>query len=79
MTIHPWDTVPIVFITAPACPECGAARPLTVKSLQNGDGSVTRRSTCRHCLARFLVVVEPTDVEADLPLPEFGRDRGRVA
>lgn len=67
-----WSDVPCVFIVAPACPHCGALRPATMRSVSNGDGSITRLSTCRTCLQRFKVVVEPPEPTAD---PKFGGSR----
>lgn len=64
-----WTDAPLVFIQAATCPACGAGRPLTVRSAQGGDGSVSRRSVCRRCSQRFVVVVEFPE-----PLPDFGRD-----
>jgi hypothetical protein len=60
-----WQDAPLVFITAAACPACGAGKPLIVRSEANGDGSTTRKAICRRCSERFKIVVE---------LPEFGSD-----
>ena len=56
--VMPWSECPRIYVCLPTCPFCGAGRPYTLRSCQNGDGSVTRRSTCRECHGRFLVVVE---------------------
>ena len=64
-----WDEVECVFIEAVACPHCGSTKPITVRSEQNGDGSVTRKSICRRCSRRFKVVVEISEFE----LPPFGK------
>jgi hypothetical protein len=61
-----WTACPLVFIPMPACPACGAVRPITVRSEAGGDGSVSRKSVCRKCSTRFVIVAEP-------PLPEFGK------
>jgi hypothetical protein len=61
-----WETAPLVFIPAPACPRCGEVKPIIIRSLSGGDGSTARRSICRRCGSRFVVVVEP---------PEFGNDQ----
>ena len=59
-----WLDAPVVFVTAAACPFCGATRPATIRSAANGDGSTTRLSTCRNCSQRFKVVVElPSDIQ----------------
>lgn len=59
---RPWSDCPIVeILPAPTarCPHCGRSGAIIVRSLAGGDGSVCRRSVCRHCSARYLVVVEP--------------------
>ena len=58
-----WTDAPCITVVAPACPICRALRPIIVRTEQNGDGSVTRKSVCRRCSERFKIVVE---------LPEFG-------
>lgn len=54
-----WADVPMVFIPLPACPLCGAYRPIIVRSEAGGDGSTTRKAICRRCSRRFKIVVEP--------------------
>lgn len=67
-----WSDAPLVFIEAVACPHCGAGKPITLRSVRCAtDGSVARRSVCRRCSRRFVVVVEPPE-----PLPDFGSRRG---
>lgn len=43
-----------------------------MRSDRGGDGSVSRKSVCRECSQRFLVVIEPE--ERFETLPEFGSD-----
>ncbi len=64
-----WDQVECVFVEGISCPHCGATKPITVRSEQNGDGSITRKSICRRCSRRFKVVVEFSECE----LPSFGK------
>lgn len=61
-----WQDATTVFIVGPHCPHCrvGKASLVHVRSIQNGDDSVTRRYVCKRCTRRINVVVEP--------LPEFG-------
>lgn len=59
-----WIGVPYVFVIVPepppiVCPCCESTEtPIYVRTDQNGDGSVTRRSICRSCSERFKLVVE---------------------
>lgn len=66
MSLPTWLDCPIVFIPPPPvvrCPSCAEPGPfIIVRSTTERDGSITRRSVCRHCSSRFLVVVDP-----DLP------------
>ncbi len=61
-----WDSAPLVFVTAPACPVCLSVKPMIVRSEQGGDGSTSRKCVCRRCSSRFVLVIEA-------PLPEFGK------
>jgi hypothetical protein len=63
-----WTDAPLVFVPLPACPKCHATRPITIRSEQGGDGSTSRKSVCRRCGGRFVIVCEPPE-----PLPEFGK------
>ncbi len=56
---QPWSNCPRVFIVAPHCPACLGNDLLTIRCEQNGDGSVTRKTVCRTCSSRFLLIVEP--------------------
>ena len=47
-----------VYVVRPRCPGCGATNLHSYKTCQNGDGSVTRYTTCRTCGCKFFVVVE---------------------
>jgi transposase-like protein len=53
-----WERVPLVFIERARCPSCESANIETLRTYQNGDDTVTRRTRCRSCGKRFLVVVE---------------------
>lgn len=55
-----WQDVRMQFIDAVQCPYCGSLRkPITVRSARCRDQSVCRKSVCRDCSRRFLVIVEP--------------------
>jgi hypothetical protein len=58
-----WAKAPIVFVTAPTCPDCGSPRYQTRRSLGNGDGSRTKLVVCSACGVPFKVCVE---------FPDFG-------
>lgn len=73
MTAPTWHNAEIVFVPAVACPHCHATRLITVRSDRGGDGSVSRKSICRRCSMRFVVVIEPAEENSE-PLPEFGSD-----
>jgi hypothetical protein len=61
-----WQSVPIVFVRRPKCPHCGRSRGfMTVRSEAGGDGSTSRKSICKSCSRRCVIVVE--DPEDDLP------------
>lgn len=47
-----------VFVQRTRCPVCESVNVKTVRSEQNGDDTVTRRSRCRDCGHRFKTVVE---------------------
>lgn len=70
MSTSTWADCPLVFVSAVACPYCRSTRPITIRSEQGGDGSVTRKSICRACSERFIAVIEPPDVD---DLPNSGR------
>jgi hypothetical protein len=59
-----WNDAPCTFVFAVVCPFCRAPRPITVRSEQKGDQSVTQKSICRQCSRRFKIVIES--------LPDFG-------
>jgi len=52
------ENMRFVFIERPRCPKCGSADLQTVRSKNQGDGTVERRTQCRICFHRFFVVVE---------------------
>ena len=51
-----WDT--LVIVERPRCPRCQSANLLTIRSQDQGDGSVLRKTRCRRCSYRFDVVIE---------------------
>lgn len=61
MTAPTWQDAEIVFVPRIVCPHCGAPRPITVRSDKGGDGSISRKSICRGCSQRFVVVLEPPE------------------
>ena len=52
------EELPIVFVTRTRCPKCGECNLKTLRSHKESDGSVTRRTYCRECGAKFDVVLE---------------------
>lgn len=60
----PTDTGPsaeplrYVFCIRPRCPKCGSAELLTYRSTKHEDGATSRRTFCRACEYRFIVVWE---------------------
>lgn len=61
--IHPWHAVPMVLIPVARCPECGQPPPhILIRTQTENDGSICRRSICKRCSTRFLVIIDP-----DLP------------
>ena len=68
-----WSGVPCLSIAPPHCPFCRSLRPITVRSVANGDGSTTRYSVCRQCSQRFLLIVELDD-SCDVPYFGNGSD-----
>lgn len=60
-----WEGQPMVFVTIPACPHCGSFKRATIRSERNGDGSRTRKTICRKCKGKYLLIAEP-------PLPDSG-------
>ncbi len=57
-TIDDQDDYDPVYIRWARCPACDSRNVQTIRSEQNGDGTVTRRSQCRDCFIKFRVVVE---------------------
>jgi hypothetical protein len=47
-----------VFMERPRCPVCGSADLRTIRSQDQGDGTIQRRTQCRVCFHKFIVVVE---------------------
>lgn len=52
------ESLRYVFIERTRCPVCGSADLQTVRSKNQGDGTVERRTQCRGCFHKFIVVVE---------------------
>lgn len=48
----------IVYVTMPACPECGSGDVRAYKTIAQGDGSKFRYTRCNQCGERFEVVAE---------------------
>lgn len=72
-----WAEAPYVFIPLPSCPHCGSyQRPITIRSESGGDGSTTRKSVCRHCGGRFLLVLEPAVPGVGKSMPTTRYDTG---
>jgi len=47
-----------VYVERPRCPECQSVRILAYKTIDQGDGSLTRYTCCRDCQAKFILVLE---------------------
>ncbi len=67
MTTSTWHDAPYAFFRLPSCPFCGSPERITVRSTRENDGSVTRRTICRQCSERYVLVLEPDE------LPRSGR------
>ena len=65
-----WDSAPLAFFRMPSCPFCGSPDRITVRSTRESDGSITRRTICRSCSQRYVLVLEAGG------LPEFGSVAG---
>jgi hypothetical protein len=65
----------MVFVTAAACPHCGATDFGTQRSVPNGDGSRTKLAVCRKCAKPFKIIAEfpePGNVAYPVEFPEVG-------
>ena len=71
MTAPAWHACEIVFVPMVCCPHCGSPKPIVIRSEKGGDGSLSRKSICRSCSKRFVVVVEPPE-EIIETLPNSG-------
>jgi hypothetical protein len=52
------ETLRYVYIERPRCPRCGADDLKTIRSKDQGDGTVQRTTQCRDCSHRFFVIIE---------------------
>lgn len=54
------DRLPTVTVVAPRCPNvnCNSTRHSSYRSIDNGDGSRTKWTTCKVCKRRFIIVLE---------------------
>ena len=52
------ESLRYVYIERARCPACGSADLQTIRSKDQGDGTVARRTQCRQCFHKFVVVVE---------------------
>lgn len=59
----PWSEAPVVFYLLPTCFHCGHHQFDGSKTVDNGDGTRTKKATCRRCGMRNKLVGE---------LPETG-------
>ncbi len=53
----------MIFVTRATCPACSSPDYQRSRTENGGDGSTTKKVTCRRCLQRYLIVSE---------LPETG-------
>jgi len=60
ITDEPLGAEPLryVYIERPRCPKCGSIDLQTIRSRNQGDGTIERRTQCRGCFHKFFVVVE---------------------
>jgi hypothetical protein len=58
MTAPFWKNCPIAFYRIPACPYCGSAGRITVRTTTERDGSITRNTRCRECSRSYVLVLE---------------------
>lgn len=61
MSARIWDTAPHAFFALPSCPFCGSPERITVRSTRENDGSVSRKTICRACSGRYVLVLEPDE------------------
>lgn len=47
-----------IFIERAHCPACGSIDLQTLRSQQQGDGVIQRRTLCRTCGHKFFVILE---------------------
>jgi transcriptional regulator NrdR family protein len=52
------ETLPMVFVERAKCPRCESIDLHTKKSIDQRDGSTMRRTVCRECGEKFLVIIE---------------------
>ena len=52
------DSLRYVYIERPRCPVCGSTNLQTIRSKDQRDGSVSRRTACKECGHRFFVIVD---------------------
>ena len=48
----------VVRYQRPRCPHCGSEKIRTRRSINQGDGSMFRYTTCKNCEENFAVVAE---------------------
>jgi hypothetical protein len=55
-----WSEAPLIYLPRESCPWCGSlATPHRIKTLPlETDGSFSRRSICKTCSRRYVVVLE---------------------
>lgn len=56
-----WQSVVEITVPAIKCPHCETLKPITVRSMANGDGSRTRQCVCRRCSQPFIAIIEIED------------------
>ena len=58
-TMHTSKAEPrYVYVERPRCPECQSVQILAYKTIDGGDGSLSRYTLCRSCHAKFILVME---------------------
>lgn len=68
--VSPWSDAPIVEVTLPSCPACGALAYVPISGKKDSDGGRTSRRVCKRCSERYIVLTLP---------PEFGGSKYRVS
>jgi len=56
-----WIAAPVIIVPRVSCPFCGAEGYDKTRTLNGGDGSLTKLCTCRGCGAHYKICEETPD------------------